>query len=74
MQNPIASCAGFKRAASCVLRFALTGAGTVLNATGTALVCTGLALQVCGQKIKLFASAHPHDSSTATDQAAPKPA
>ena len=55
MQNPISSCASFRRAASHALRFALSGSGAVLNVTGTALVCTGRVLKVCGQKIKSFA-------------------
>ncbi len=55
MQNPISSCASFRRVASHALRFALSGSGTVLNVTGTALVCTGRVLKVCGQKIKSFA-------------------
>ena len=74
MQNPYHPCARFKRAASRVLRFALQGTGIVLDVTGTALACTGLALQISGQKLKSFASAHPHEPSAATDHAAPQPA
>ena len=74
MQNPIPSLAGFRRAASYVLRFALTGTGTVLDVTGTTLVFAGLALRVCGQKIKSFVAARPPDNPTATDHAAPQPA
>jgi hypothetical protein len=55
MQNPISSCASFRRGATRALRFIVAGSGAALNVTGTALVCTGRVLKVCGQKIKSFA-------------------
>ncbi len=55
MQNPLSSCASFRRGATRALRFIVAGTGTVLAGTGTALVCTGRVLKVCGQKIKSFA-------------------
>jgi hypothetical protein len=74
MQNPNHPCAHLSRVASRVLRFALRGTGTVLDVTGAALACTGLALQICGQKLKSLAAAHPPESSAATDSAEPQPA
>ena len=74
MQNPNHPGARFQRAAFCVLRYALTGTGTVLDVTGTALAYTGLALQICGQKLKSSAAAHPSEAPATTDQAAPQPA
>ena len=74
MQDPNHPCARFQRAASYVIRFALRGTGTVLDFTGAALACTGLALQICGQKLKSIAAAHPPESSAATDSVEPQPA
>ncbi len=76
MQNPISSCASFRRVASHALRFALSGSGTVLNVTGTALVCTGRVLKVCGQKIKSFAtnSARPEPRPMRRARVIPEPA
>ena len=76
MQNPIPSCAGFRRAASCALRFAISGTGTVLTGTGTALVCTGLALQFWGRKLKSSAESpvRPQPKSNRRMRAVPQPA
>jgi len=76
MQNPISSCVGFRRGASRVLRFVLTGTGTVLAGTGTALICTGVALKICGLKIKSFAtnSARPEPRPMRRARVVPQPA
>jgi len=74
MQHPIHPCAGFRRAASCVLRIALTGTGLVLIGTGTALTGTGRVLKVCGHSLRAFAAAHRHPHSATTAEAELEPA
>jgi hypothetical protein len=76
MQNPISSCAGFRRGATRALRFIVAGTGAVLAGTGTALICTGVALKICGEKIKSFAtnSARPEPRPMRRARVVPQPA